>query len=495
MSPKFWIGLAVILLADAPLTAQTNGKVWVAAGTNLHEFEPGGSQISVYGIGCLSVTATCAAKVARDGLGNVFVSQLGILAPGVSGSIRAFRSGSGQVAQGGGATEDLVCSPTGGLWVTERTYLIPPQTSPTHYLKRMATTLSGSLGSFPLPPGSPRLAAHPGDGIWVALSLTGSASVFRVNNAMNIGSIFTWPSSIGAIAADRNGRLWFADSTGTLSRLVESPGGILSVDWSTPIGTVESLHVDLCGVLHAHLNGGSTSSVRRYASDGTFLSAISYPVAFNTMALSTDGGYTFAYSSFATGLNLVTFDGLTTNISFVSGFTGWPTGDWTGARWCSLVPETDDSDGDGASNREEWRRGSDVLDPQSRPPSITVSPTGSGSPVTWSLLYADSDPAHIGLRYQLALSLSAQTGFQLTPGLCPIVPLDPDDLFQASLVAPSSVFIDFNGPITAQGQGQAFLVFPPTLPSGIPFQISGVTWSPITGVVPSTSAAVSATTP
>ena len=84
-------------------------------------------------------------------------------------------------------------------------------------------------------------------------------------------------------------------------------------------------------------------------------------------------------------------------------------------------------------------RGTDMLVATSRPPMLARTMV-QGPPAQWILSYSDPDPGHAGLVYQLACSLTATIGIAVGLGeTCPVVPLDPDDLFFLSL-APSPIF-------------------------------------------------------
>lgn len=484
---------ALIALASASL-AQVDRHLWIPTDSAIHELDQAGNILASYPQSCFSVSG-CSNRVARDGMGNVYIGQLGSLAPGVAGWIKAFRSGVGETAVVHEPTQDLLCDAGNLVWRLMRRMVDPATQRTITYLVRSSPGLVShsyrSLGAT-----AASIAAHSGGGVWLATAdFTSGPELRRVSSSMVLEPPLTLPGRILAMASDDLPRVWLADELGNLHRASDPGAGAPVLDWSIPIGgNAASLHVDLCGTVHVHVPGASSSTVLRFTADGVALPSISLP---RTMALSvgTGGGYAYLRQS---GFNqsLVQIDAVGSTAtplgSVLGGVIG---GDLTGAAWCASASPLLDSDGDGFDNAEETRRGTDLFDAASHPPTLAWTPTGGPVPPTWSLVFSDPDPDHRGLFYQMALSASANTGFSVPAnGLCPIVPIDLDGLLLASL-QPSPLWSGFGGTIDAQGRGVGTLRFPPGLPSGIPLYLAGVTLSPTSGALVVTSAAVAVRTP
>ncbi len=289
--------------------AQVNRRIWVPTTTAVHEIDPNGGIVASYPQACFSAVGPCQFSVARDGLGNVFIGQIAYFAPGVSGSVRAFRSGQGQVALGSGPCVDLVVDASDTLWTLTALYSPSAMSVVGYQLSRMAPGLIGPLGSVSFT-GLPKLASHPIDGVWIASGYGGNSALNRVASSMTVGPALALTQSVGPMAADRLGRLWFVDGAGTLTRVVEGAGGVLAIDFATPVGSAESVHVDPCGIVHVHRSAGGISTILRFDVNGNPLPPVSYPVAFRSAEVAPGGGYRFVFTSQQAGINLVTFDGI-----------------------------------------------------------------------------------------------------------------------------------------------------------------------------------------
>lgn len=473
---------------------QVDRGIWVPSANNVHELTRSGVLANTYPTTCTGSFTPCRFSLARDGLGNVYVGREFTLLPGVGGSMQAYRGGAGLTAQWPVPATDVVCDRQNVVW------FVAPGTGPTQTVDhitvyRATAGLGMSTGSTFLPQVWGKLAVHPANGVWLAAGNT----VRRISPAMVQGPVLTLGAAVNAIAADRQGRLWVSHGGGAIDRVVESPGGTLSVDVSIPFANVESLHVDLCGIIHVHVQG-ATSSLYRFTPDGIGLPAVHFGLRFKAAGLGTGGGYWFLLETSAAGLNVFSFTNAGPTVQFLEPTSPGPfggsffQGDLTGAEWCTVAPAQDDSDLDGAPNLEEALRGTDMLVPASRPPTLSRVSV-SGPPSQWILTYSDPDPMHAGLVYQLACSLGVATGFPAgLGGICPIVPLDIDDVFLASLT-PSAIFSGFGGILDAQGAASATLTFPAWTPPGIPLHVAGVTFSPALGAIVATTAGLSGITP
>lgn len=474
--------------------AQVDTGIWVPTENSVHHLDRDGALVNSYPSPCTGAFLPCQYAVARDGLGNVYIGQFVTQFPGVSGSLRQFRSGAGLVKTWPSTASDVICDRNNNVWFAS------PSTGPSlvvsHTVVYRATPgLGFTNGSVIIHHISADLAAHPVDGIWVAAGDT----VRRISSSMVEGPSLVFPTGFLEIASDRQGRLWVYNGAGGIDRVVEAANGTLSVDLSIPISNVESMHVDLCGILHVHQQGG-TSSMVRITSDGIVLPAVQYGLRFKAANLGTGGEYWFLYSGSGSGLYLLSSGSGSGFAQFLEPASTQPLGgsllqgDFSGAEWCSVTSPFEDSDGDGSPNLEEALRGTDMFRPASRPPVLSQH-LASGPPHQWQIVYADPDPAHAGRSYQIACSLTAAQGFAVgLGGICPFVPIDMDALFHWSLV-PSAEFANFGGLLDSQGGATATLSFPSWVPPGIPIHLAGVTFDPQIGVILATTERLTALTP
>lgn len=483
-----WIAAGTLVFV-IPATAQPDRDVWVAASNgSVYRVSRDGVVLGQYASGCAAGISPCNFSLARDGAGNVYVARYTLWAPGITGSIGVFRAPLGEVGAASGPSTAVVTDLAGAVWSVSPVLPAGAVVSTQFHLNRWSSGFTGVLAQALLNGTGPGLVPHPVSGVWV----TQGAVVSRAGpNAAVLASV-QLPGTITSSAADGRGRLWaFESATGTLHRVVESPAGALAIDWSWPVGAAESVHVDGCDVVRVHVPAAGASTVLRFTPEGQPLPAETFGVRFSTIDVGTDGSLWAQYADLPNGANLIHVGASGTTVTYLGPYAAAPfqpgglraLGDTTGAAFAHLAAPLSDSDGDGAANGRESVLGADPFDPLRAPPALAIA-AAPGSPSTWNLVYADSDPAHAGLVLQLACAFGSSGGIALGPlGTCPVIPLDPDALFALSLGAGPPVFTGFNGILGPSGTASATVQVPPGTPPGIPIHFSGVTWSPALGAV------------
>ncbi len=486
--------LAAILLLPAFRPAQVDTSIWVATQNNIHEVSRDGTLAQTYPAPCISSFFPCRFSVARDRLGHVFIGREAPDFSSISGSVQVYRSGVGLVSQTSLPASDVMVDGQ------ERVWFVRPATGLTMVVDNITVyrTMPGLgffTGSTFVQHNTGELAPHSDGGVWLAAGST----LRRISSNMVQGPVLGFPGPIEKITSDLSDRLWVWHGGLTLDRVVDLGGGTLVVDLSIPFSGIESMHIDLCGVLHVHVQGG-ISTIHRIADDGSLMQPVSFGLRFRTAGLGTAGGYWFQHGATASGVQVFSITSEGTTVQYLEPASSQPLGgiflqgDFTGARLAAQHRGLHDSDGDQVLDGDEARRGSDYFLAQSRPPVVGVTLVQS-SPPTWQLAYADPDPRHANFGYQLALSFSSFTGFPVgLGGTCPLVPLVPDELFLAS-VSPTPLLSGFGGSLDAAGSALAGIALPLATPSGVGFHVAGVTFAPGIGTIVSTSTSAALVTP
>jgi hypothetical protein len=486
--------LAAILLLAAYRPAQVDSSIWVATQNNIHEVSRGGTLAQSYPAPCISSFFPCRFSVARDRLGNVFIGREVADFSSISGAVQVYRSGVGLVSQTSLPASDVMVD------AQERVWFVRPATGLTMVVDnitvyRATPGLGFFTGSTFVQHNTGELAPHSDGGAWLAAGST----LRRISSTMVQGPVLGFPGPIEKITSDLSDRLWVWHGGLTLDRVVDIGGGTLAVDLSIPFAGIESIHVDLCGVLHVHVQSG-ISTMHRIAQDGSPMPPVSFGLRFRTAGLGTGGGYWFQHGATASGVQVFSITNEGTTVQYLEPASSQPLGgvflqgDFTGARLAALHRGFYDSDGDFVLDGEEARRGSDYFLAPSRPPAVAVTLL-QVSPPTWQLAYMDPDPRHANFGYQLALSRTSLSGFPVgLGGTCPLVPLDLDELFLASL-SPTPLLSGFGGSLDATGSAAAGIALPLAVASGLSFQVAGVTVAPGIGAIVATSASTALVTP